>query len=245
MSVYDVKKIFEGGWLLYEHEEQVCMYLVCGTERVALIDAGCGTDDLMAEVSALTDLPVLPLLTHAHPDHYLGVMSCPFVYLHEKDHALMKYYTELIAREEGISLPPLPELRAMPEAFDLGGRTLKVIDTHGHTQGSVGFLLEDERTLFSGDGIIYNVWMQLDEASTLTEYRKVLETVRPLRSRFDEFRTGHSTEPLDAGHLERVISLVDKIIESPFGVPNPPDEPPGFIADGDRCQVTYRKDKIK
>lgn len=244
MSAYDVKEICSGGWLLYEREEQVCIYLVCGSERAALIDAGMGTGDLLAEAAALTPLPILPLLTHAHPDHFIGVLNCPRVWLDEKDHGLMKYYVKLCAEEEGIPVPPLPELLPLPASLDLGGRTLTTVNLQGHTQGSVGFLLEDEKILFSGDGLIYNVWMQLDESSSLADYRKTLEALRPLRSQFDSLWTGHGPEALPAEHLENVINLVDKILEKPFGTPNPPDEPPGFRADGIGCQITYRKDNM-
>lgn len=244
MSVYDVKQIFEGGWLLYEREEAVCMYLVCGTERAALIDAGMGTGDLLAEAAALTPLPILPLLTHGHPDHFVGVMNCPKVWLDERDHALMRYYVKMEAEEQGVPMFPMPELLPMQPVFDLGGRKLRVVDLHGHTQGSVGFLLEEEKTLFSGDGLIYNVWMQLAESSDLAEYRKTLEALRPLRPLFDELRTGHGVEALPAEHLENVIDLVDRVMEKPFGVPTPPDEPPGFRADGTDCQITYRKDNL-
>ena len=244
MSAYEISSILKDAWLIYEREEQVCMYLVCGSDRAALIDAGMGTGDLQATVSELTDLPVVPLVTHGHPDHYLGVLGCPAVWLDERDHELMRYYVRLDAQEEGVPAPPLPELKSLTEFIDLGGRCLRVVDLHGHTPGSVGFLLEEERVLFSGDGLIYNVWMQMDESSTLTEYRKTLDSLRLQNFCFDSIWTGHSPKALPAAHLDNVIALLDKVLQEPFGVPNPPHEPPGLIASGEGCQITYRKDKL-
>ena len=245
MGAYTVTPIFKGGWLIWEKAEEVCMYLVCGNKRAAMIDAGMGTGNLLSEVSALTDLPVLPLLTHGHPDHYLGVMSCPFVYLNEKDHALMRHYIELDAREAGTKAPPVPEIRPLQAQFDLGGLTLRTVSLRGHTQGSAGFLLEEEKVLFSGDGLIYNVWMQMEESTSLEEYRTTLKNLQVFRPCFERIWTGHGTVALDAGHLDRVTNLLDAVIEAPFGVPTPPDQPPGIIADGEACQITYRLDNIE
>jgi len=244
MKHYEIRRIFEGGWLLYETEETVCMYLVCGSSCAALIDAGMGTGDLLSEIRELTDLPILPLLTHGHPDHYLGAIACPYVYLDERDHALMRHYEAMDAAEGLIPGGFRPELRPLPESFDLGGRTLRTVNLQGHTPGSTGFLLEEERVLFSGDGLIYNVWMQLDESSTLQEYRSVLEKLRTLQPRFDAIWTGHAQDALPPEHLDRVLRLLDRVLEAPFGIPNPPDEPPGRIADGENCRITYDPHKI-
>ena len=244
MGPYTITQIFNGGWLFWENAEGVCMYLVCGNKRAVLIDAGMGSGDLLSEVSSLTALPLLPLLTHGHSDHYLGVMSCPFVFLDINDHDLMRYYVEQEAIEEGTSIPPIPKLLPLPSQIDLGGLTLRTVSLRGHTQGSVGFLLEEEKVLFSGDGLGYNIWMQLEESSSLQEYRKTLEKLQTIRPYFEKIWTGHSTEALEAGHLDRVISLLDAVIATPFGSPNPLDEPPGIVADGEGCKITYSKDKL-
>lgn len=139
----------------------------------------------------------------------------------------------------------MPELRPLQAQFDLGGITLRTVSLRGHTQGSAGFLLEEEKALFSGDGLIYNVWMQMEESSSLQEYRTTLKNLQTVRPYFERIWSGHSTEALDAGHLDRVTSLLDAVIKAPFGFPNPPDEPPGIVADGEACRITYRLDNIK
>ena len=52
MGAYTVTPIFKGGWLIWEKAEEVCMYLVCGNKRAAMIDAGMGTGNRLSEVSA-------------------------------------------------------------------------------------------------------------------------------------------------------------------------------------------------
>ena len=55
------------------HWEQPHCYLLLGTQRALLIDTGLGVGGLAAQVQALTDLPVLAAVTHAHWDHIGGL----------------------------------------------------------------------------------------------------------------------------------------------------------------------------
>ncbi|MBQ7060023.1 MAG: MBL fold metallo-hydrolase [Firmicutes bacterium] len=248
MNTYQVTLIGEGIYLIFEPAEDVCMYLVVGEKKAALIDGGMGTGNLPGLVDELTYLPVLPVLTHGHGDHYLGMLSYAMIYLDEADIPLIRSDYEAERKEaeaEGESLPPLPGLLPLSELtdedrrIDLGGRHLRIIPIPGHTPGSVGFLLEEDRILFSGDGLTYNVWMQLPESSPLEDYLRTLQDLRPIAGDFDRIYTGHSQTPFEAGHLEKVIRLIQKVIDEPFGTPV--EEPfPAIEATGDGCVVTYR-----
>ena len=268
MNTYQVTLIGEGIYLIFEPAEDVCMYLVVGEKKAALIDGGMGTGNLPGLVEELLKetspggspsavLPaegglsqaVFPLLSHGHGDHYLGMLTYAMIYLDEADITLIRsdYETEKKeAKAEGESLPPLPGLLPLSELtdedgrIDLGGRHLRIIPIPGHTPGSVGFLLEEERILFSGDGLTYNVWMQLPESSSLEDYLETLYALRPVAGDFDRIYTGHSQNPFGADHLEKVIDLIEKVIQEPFGTPV--EEPfPAIEATGDGCVVTYRR----
>ena len=250
MNNYEVTQIEKGVYLIFEPAEDVgsSMYLVVGEKKAALIDSGMGTGNLPGLVDELTYLPVLPLLSHGHSDHYLGMLSYSWIYMDEADVPLIRKDYEMNKEEAEAQcekLPPLPGLlppsKLMDEdgRIDLGGRHLSVVPLPGHTPGSVGFLLEEDRILFSGDGLTYNVWMQLPESSSLEDYLETLHSLRPLKDRFDRIYNGHSIDPFPADFLEKVIWLIEKVIEEPFGTPV--GEPfPGIEASGDGCMVTYR-----
>ena len=71
---FDVYRLAEGTYAIYEPNqfEEAISYLVLGTDRGVLIDAGTGIGDIRAVVEELTDLPVASLLTHEHYDHVGG-----------------------------------------------------------------------------------------------------------------------------------------------------------------------------
>ena len=48
------------------------MYLVTGSRGAMLVDTGMGIGDLAAQVRQLTDLPLVAVNTHGHPDHAGG-----------------------------------------------------------------------------------------------------------------------------------------------------------------------------
>lgn len=61
------------------------LYLVEGSERAALIDAGTRIPDLDKIVAKITSKPVMLLLTHGHGDHVGGAGPFPEVYICEAD----------------------------------------------------------------------------------------------------------------------------------------------------------------
>jgi glyoxylase-like metal-dependent hydrolase (beta-lactamase superfamily II) len=66
---YHVQTLAPGVWQLTE-PGHVCMWLLAGTERAALIDTGCGFVPLRPLVEELVaGLPVTVLQTHHHLDH--------------------------------------------------------------------------------------------------------------------------------------------------------------------------------
>ena len=58
-------------------------YLILGQEKALLIDSGMGIGSLRKEVEKITDLPVILINTHGHPDHAGGnaefapALMCP------------------------------------------------------------------------------------------------------------------------------------------------------------------------
>ena len=142
-------------------------YLVLGEKRALLVDTGMGVGSIREVVDRLTALPVTVINTHGHPDHCGGnaefdpPLMCPAEFdVYEKmatkafridDVGHMPGGEKAIEKLQPDGPAPVPV--ADGEIIDLGGRTLKVLYTPGHTHGSICIYDEKTGALFTGDNV--------------------------------------------------------------------------------------------
>ena len=158
----------------YKHWEETHCYLLLGVEYAVLIDTGLGVSNMKSVVDRLTSLPVLVLTTHVHWDHIGGHGQFRDFAVHENEMAWIseKFPLPLQAVKNDLMRKPceFPKdfhiddysiFRGAParvlhdgDQIDLGGRTLKVIHTPGHSPGHCCFYEQDRGWLYSGD-LIY------------------------------------------------------------------------------------------
>ena len=105
------------------------------------------------------------LLTHGHFDHIMGLKIAdnrPIdVYIGEKDAAMLNDESLNLAPLFGCKIPEIRYYKTLKEGeYDLFGFKVKVIETPGHTAGSVCYLIEDR--LFSGDTMFRNTYGRTD-----------------------------------------------------------------------------------
>lgn len=120
------------------------LYLVEGTDKAVLIDAGTRIKDLDKIVASITGKPIILVATHVHPDHTGSSIDCfPEIYINPGDTVLIPQF--------------MPDYKGKVkylndgEVFDLGGRKLEVVFTPAHTPGSTTFIDKDAGYGFSGD----------------------------------------------------------------------------------------------
>ena len=127
-------------------------YLLCDeTEKLcAVIDPGGDADRVAAAVEGSGCAPCAILLTHGHYDHTGGVAELAEkwpnvpVYLNQRDQCGGDAYLRQL-------FPPVPCAKDYGEGdtIQVGGLTLKVLATPGHSEGSVTLRCGD--VLFCGD----------------------------------------------------------------------------------------------
>ena len=158
----------------YRHWEEPHCYLVRGTKRAALIDTGLGIANIQELVGWLTDLPVMVLTSHVHWDHIGGHKYFDSIAVHEaeKDWLSGQFPLPLQVVKRSLTCHPcdFPEdfrldeyqiFQGQPQmlfrdgdSFSLGGRTIRVIHTPGHSPGHCCFYEPERGYLYSGD-LIY------------------------------------------------------------------------------------------
>lgn len=214
------------------------IYLVEGKNQCAVIDTGMGFPGLGKLVSLLSPLPSVVLCTHGHLDHIGSVGEFLCMYLHPADWELLNRHAdpayrrkkvEALARELGVV--PTPEAtKAMihlqipkdirplspGQLLDLGGRTLEVLHTPGHTQGSVCFYDRAGGLLFSGDTLCARgVMLSFPESTDIPTFLQTIAALSARIPRDTRIYPGHHTQPLTAGYFEKYLECGKRTLAHP------------------------------
>lgn len=210
-------------------------YLIVGEERAGLIDPGSGIWDIRGAVESITDLDIIVILTHAHPDH-AGASHCfDHVFAHRRaaekvrdgwDHAELAYDIERYLHDRDLpagvnagtfSIPGCPEVKELEDRgfIDLGGRQLDVFFTPGHSPDSICFLDLDNGLLFTGDSVLKgNIAIENGQA-----YRRSIANIAKLAELSKAVYPAHGDIPVEPAFVSKVRSgFMDAITDRrPFG----------------------------
>ena len=161
--------------------QQNYAYLILGQHRAVLFDAGSGTRDIAPVVARLTKLPVTLVVSHLHFDHLGGVgpyASLAMIDLPQTRADLSggrftptRYqYLGLVDHRRPPTVTVTEWLKPDSE-IDLGGRSLRVLATPGHTPTSVSLYDPAAHRLFAGDYIYPTTLYAFLPGASLATYR--------------------------------------------------------------------------
>ncbi|MFK3937222.1 MBL fold metallo-hydrolase [Alkalihalobacillus sp. NPDC078783] len=142
---------------------QTNAYILTNSEGDALIfDPGGDADTLLQWLQDKEITPLAILLTHAHFDHIGAVdavrdaYSIP-LYLHKNEENWLEdpelnRSTAFLGRTK-VTARPAEQIIEGEQVLQIGSFTCNVLETPGHSPGSVSFYFENEGIVFSGDAL--------------------------------------------------------------------------------------------
>ncbi len=258
------------------------VFLLVGDERALVIDTGIGIGDLKAMIEKLTDKPYTVVMSHGHGDHTGGAGQFGCYHMNEKDFAGFsvtagiemrksysaffpkkfpdRYYaydpeTDIVEFEGDIERIPMTE----GQVFDLGGRRVTAYECPGHTPGSMIFLDDKSRCLFSGDALNCNLLLRSAPGDVnyvkISDALKGLKRMKDMSDRYDGIYNGHHDfralgAPLAANVLDDAIFLLESIIAGTY---TPIEQPGGMFGMGggsatvkkNETMITFRPDAVE
>ncbi len=215
------------------HFQEVISYLIEGDESALLFDSGMGIGDMKAVVSALTDKPVVLVNSHSHFDHVGGNWQFGTAHLLDVPEAisLLENGFALPAddenrKAESLSYPgeawfDLNDLCVRPchvvaihdgDIFDLGGRTLRVIATPGHSKDGIMLADDKNRLLFTGDTVYpAPLYAFLEGEDQIPVYA---ETIKSLARQFSSYTLccSHNNPVWDGSALSEISDAFQNVL---------------------------------
>ena len=164
-------------YAIYEprHFQEVISFLVLGEEKAMLVDTGMAFKNIKPLVESLTDLPIFVMNSHSHFDHIGSNWAFEEGYILDTEPSRYRMmnglgYEDVCKNLVGDStwgpypegfdpdtycIKPAPHWNYVQDGhmFDLGGRTIKVIATPGHSPDSVMLADDKNKVLFTGDTV--------------------------------------------------------------------------------------------
>jgi glyoxylase-like metal-dependent hydrolase (beta-lactamase superfamily II) len=230
---FEVYKVAPSVFAIYEpHQfEETISYLIVGEKKALLFDTGMGIGDLRKVTSGLTHLPIIVLNSHSHNDHVGDNWQFPTIYGMDTD------FTRTNARgsqkDAQAELSPDAICGSLPEGFDrkayatrpwkitsyvhdddhidLGGRSLEVLATPGHTPDAISLLDRTHGLLFTGDTYYpAPIWLYRPETN-LQAYAASIRRLSALAPTVKVVLGAHNVPVASPSVLARLVSAFDDV----------------------------------
>jgi glyoxylase-like metal-dependent hydrolase (beta-lactamase superfamily II) len=230
---FEVYKIRPGIFAIYEpHQlEEVISYLVIGRDRALLFDTGMGISNIQAVVAGLTKHPVSVVNSHTHNDHVGDNWRFSDVYGMNTDFTRANArgskedaQAELAPGEICGTLPAGFDAKAYAtkpfhitrwlhdgDTIDLGGRTLKVIGTPGHTPDAIALLDEKNGLLFTGDSFYLGPIYLYRPETDLDAYVASMQKLAALAPHLQLLLPSHNVPVADPSYLPKVVAAIQQV----------------------------------
>lgn len=231
--IFHATKITQGVTQIQCSDRAAYVYLIEGSKKAVLIDAGIGVGNLRAFVETLTDKPVTVLVTHYHLGGTGGAGDFEYVYMHSKDIEWYKneggqplskrmdsnrpYFEsqetwDLFKLEDFPPNKPAEQFLSLEdgESFKLGGTTVIAHYVKGHTQGNMAYLVTKQRLLISGEGVSPNVSLLKGDVGLATFEKSLKNLASEITGRFDQILISNG-DPQPKELLDNLVKACESV----------------------------------
>ena len=232
-SWFEVYKVAPAVFAIYEphQSEEVISYLIVGGKRTVLFDTGMGISDIKKVTAELTQLPIVVLNSHSHNDHVgdnwqfetIDGMDTGFTRANARG-AREDAQAEIAADQICGQLPKgfdpktygtkpwkITAYTHDGDRIDLGGRTLEVIATPGHTPDAISLLDRANGLLFTGDTYYpATIWLYRPE----TDFAAYDASIRRLAALAPQIKTvlgAHNIPVAPPSVLPRLVAAFEAV----------------------------------
>ena len=230
---FEVSRVVPQVFAIYEpHQaEETISYLIVGEKQALLFDTGMGISDIRKVTGELTHLPIVVLNSHTHDDHVGGNWQFETVYGMDTDFTRTNAKgSRQDAQEE---LGPGMICGGLPKGFDpkayatrpwkisrflhdhdmidLGGRTLEVVSTPGHTPDAIALLDRAHGLLLSGDTYYpAPIWLYRPETN-LDDYVASIKRLAALAPQLTLVLGAHNVPFAQPSVLATVVTAIETV----------------------------------
>ena len=210
----------------YTENSGLTIGLVSGQEKAMLFDSGMGVfgTELREIVERLTDLPVVCVVSHGHPDHIGGAVLFDEVYMNSRDEGqLGRLAPEGRLRDVGMFSRKDQEVMDYAAAHvldcsgftyrnidggdevDLGGVTFEILCLRGHSKGSIAAFNRKDGYCFSGDA--FSPHLPASSVRNPQEFQDMADDMEAFLAAVPPETTiysGHMLEPVKRSRIEEL-----------------------------------------
>ncbi|GAC1641349.1 MAG: hypothetical protein NVS9B14_22990 [Candidatus Acidiferrum sp.] len=241
---FEVYKVAPATFAIYEphQSEETIAYLIVGTKQAVLFDTGMGIADIQKIVRRLTSRPIVVMNSHTHDDHVGDNWRFPFVF--GMDTPFTRTNAKGSVEDAQAEVAPSEICGDLPKGFDpktyrtkpwhisitihdgfkvnLGGRTVEVIATPGHTPDAISLFDRANGLLFTGDTYYpAPIWLFRPE----TDMKAYVASVTKLHNLKPEVKMvlgAHNVPVASPDVLDDLITATEALIQNKIpGKPTP------------------------
>lgn len=230
---FEVYKVALGVFAIYEprQSEEAISYLILGAHRAVMFDTGLGIGDIRKVAESLTRLPITVINSHTHNDHVGG--NWQFDSIDGMDTAFTRTNAKGSTADAQAELAPGNVCGALPSGFDpktystrpfhithwlhdgdtidLGGRTLEIIATPGHTPDAISLLDRANGLLFTGDTFYPGtIWLYRPETD-LQAYAHSVQRLAALTPHLHMLLCAHNEPIASPAVLPQLVTAFNQV----------------------------------